>query len=257
MCLLLFAWEVHPYYRLILAANRDEFYERPSASADFWEDAPDILAGRDLKDRGTWLGITRSGRIAALTNYRDPASVKKEAPSRGGLVSAYLLGKEKAETYLNRIAAETSLYNGFSLLVGGLSGVFYFSNRGMQTRLAPGIYGLSNSLLDVSWPKVVLGKKKLGDLLYQKVRPTCEAIFRLLSDRSTPSDDQLPETGVGLEWERILSPIFVQSPFYGTRSSTVLLVDRKGKTTFSERVFDERGMPWMTTCFSFLIENRF
>ena len=257
MCLILFAWKVHPYYPLILAANRDEFYERPSASADFWKDAPDILAGRDLKEGGTWLGITRSGRIAALTNYRDPASLKKEAPSRGNLVSGYLLGKEKAETYLNRIAAETFRYNGFSLLVGERSDFFYFSNRGMQMRLAPGIYGLSNSLLDVYWPKVVLGKKKLGDLLDKKVTPTTEAIFKLLSDRVIAPDDQLPETGVGLEWERILSPLFIQSPVYGTRSSTVLLVDREGKTTFSEKVFDERGVPWMTTRFSFRIENRF
>ncbi len=257
MCLLLFAWKAHPYYPLILAANRDEFYERPSAAAGFWEDAPDILAGRDLKEGGTWLGITRSGRLAALTNYRDPASLKKNAPSRGRLVSGYLLGKEKAETYLNRIASEAFRYNGFSLLAGDLSDLFYFSNRGTQTRLAPGIYGLSNSLLDVPWPKVALGKKKLGDLLDKKVRPTTGAIFKLLSDRAIPPDDQLPGTGVGLEWERILSPLFIQSPFYGTRSSTVLLVDREGKTTFSERVFDERGAPWMTTSLSFRIENRF
>ena len=255
MCLVLFAWKVHPDYPVILAANRDEFYERASAPADFWKEAPELLAGRDLKEGGSWLGITRSGRMAALTNYRDPASLKEEAPSRGDLVAGYLLGKEKAETYLNRIAAGTFRYNGFSLLVGDLSDFFYFSNRAGQMPLDPGIHGLSNSLLDVSWPKVVRGKKRLQDLLNQKVRPTTEAVFKILSDRTVPPDDQLPDTGVGLEWERVLSPLFIQSPVYGTRSSTVLLVDRRGRAIFSERVFDERGVPWMTTRFSFRIEN--
>jgi uncharacterized protein with NRDE domain len=247
MCLLLFAWKAHPFYPLILAANRDEFYERPSAPADFWEDAPELLAGRDLKEGGTWLGLTRSGRLAALTNYRDPASLKIEAPSRGRLTTDYLLGNEKPQTYLERIAPEAFRYNGFSLLVGDFSDLFYLSNRGTQLRLAPGIYGLSNSLLDVPWPKVARGKKRLGDLLSKKVRPTAEAVFKFLSDRSRPPDNQLPETGVGLEWERILSPLFIQSAVYGTRSSTALFIDRDGNATFSERVFDERGVAWMTT----------
>jgi uncharacterized protein with NRDE domain len=257
MCLLLFAWKMRADYPLILAANRDEFYERPTAAADFWEDVPELLAGRDLKEGGTWLGITRSGRLAALTNYRDPVSWKKAAPSRGHLGTGYLLGKEKAQTYLNRIAPEANRYNGFNLLVGDLSGLFYFSNRGIQAPLAPGIYGLSNSLLDVPWPKVALGKERLGDLLDKKVRPTSEAVFNLLSDRSIPPDDQLPETGVGLEWERILSPLFIQSPSYGTRSSTVLFVNREGGATFSERVFDEKGIAWMTARFTFWIKTPF
>ena len=247
MCLLLFAWRVHDDYPLVLAANRDEFYERPSASADFWEDAPDILAGRDLKEGGTWLGITRSGRIAALTNYRDPASLKACAPSRGGLASGYLRGGAGAELYLDGLAADAGRYNGFSLLVGDCAGLFYFSNRGSRMKLDSGIYCMSNSLLDVPWPKVLLGKKKLAALLAGKGKPTPERLFTLLSDRSRPPDDQLPETGVGREWERILSPLFIQSPTYGTRSATVLLVDKKGKITFAERVFDENGAPLMTT----------
>jgi len=247
MCLLLFAWRVHEEYPLVLAANRDEFYERPSASADFWEDAPDILAGRDLKEGGTWLGITRSGRIAALTNYRDPASLKADAPSRGKLVSGYLRGEKAAERYLAELAPDAGRYNGFNLLVGDGFGLQYFSNRGAPKLLEPGIYGISNSLLDVPWPKVLLGKRKLAALLAGKGKLTTEGFFRLLSDRSRPPDDQLPETGVGREWERILSPLFIQSPAYGTRSATVILVDKKGKTTFAERVFDENGAPLMTT----------
>ncbi|OHE32562.1 MAG: hypothetical protein A3J94_13000, partial [Syntrophus sp. RIFOXYC2_FULL_54_9] len=214
MCLLLFAWRVRDDYPLVLAANRDEFYARPSAPADFWDDEPEILAGRDLQEGGTWLGITRSGRIAALTNYRDPTSFKANAPSRGGLVSGYLRGGADPESYLAGLVPDAGSYNGFNLLAGDRSGLFYFSNRGSQQKLEPGIYGISNSLLDVPWPKVVQGKKKLAEMLAGKARPTPERLFRLLSDRTRPSDDQLPDTGVGLEWERVLSSLFIQSPTY-------------------------------------------
>jgi len=247
MCLLLFAWRVHADYPLVLAANRDEFYERPSAPADFWDAEPEILAGRDLKEGGTWLGITRTGRIAALTNYRDPASFKASAPSRGGLVSGYLRGDENARNYLEGLALDACKYNAFNLLLGDCSSLYYFSNRGAQKCLEPGIYGISNTLIDVPWPKVLLGKRKLAKLLAGKGKPTSERLFELLSDRTRPPDDQLPETGVGLEWERVLSSLFIQSPFYGTRSSTVLLVDNNGRMTFAERVFNEHGAPWMTT----------
>ena len=148
MCLILFAWKMQQNFPLVLAANRDEFYERPSAPADFWDDAPDLLAGRDLRDGGTWLGITRGGRVAALTNYRDPASLKTEAPSRGMLVSDYLRGRENPGAYLGRIAPEADRFNGFNLLVGDPDELFCFSNRGARERLQPGIYGLSNHLLD-------------------------------------------------------------------------------------------------------------
>ena len=255
MCLILFAWEMHPNFPLVLAANRDEFYERPSAPADFWDDAPGLLAGRDLRDGGTWLGITRGGRVAALTNYRDPASVKAGAPSRGGLVSDYLRSRESPEAYLDRIAPDADRFNGFNLLVGDTEEIFCFSNRGVRERLEPGIYGLSNHLLDTPWPKVAQGKRVLKALLQQEEVLLPEALFALLTDRTWPPDDRLPDTGVGLEWERILSPLFIESPAYGTRSSTVLLIDRKGSVTFIERVFDGGADP-RTARFTFRIKGK-
>jgi uncharacterized protein with NRDE domain len=255
MCLILFAWKMHENFPLVLAANRDEFHERPSAPAAFWEDAPDLLAGRDLREGGTWLGITREGRLAALTNYRDPTSLKIGAPSRGRLVCDYLRGREIPEAYLLRIAPDADLFNGFNLLVGDPERLFCFSNRGARERLDPGIYGLSNRLLDTPWPKVERGKTALLALLAGKQDPSPETLFDLLTDRTRPPDDRLPDTGVGLAWERILSPLFIESPVYGTRSSTVLLIDRRGDVTFAERVFDGAADP-RTTRFTFRIVRK-
>lgn len=255
MCLILFAWKVHPNFPLVFAANRDEFHERPSAPADFWDDEPDLLAGRDLRDGGTWLGITRRGRVAAITNYRDPASLKIGAPSRGMLVSDYLRGREEPEAYLGRIMPGADRFNGFNLLVGDPDELFCFSNRGAREHLKPGIYGLSNHLLDTSWPKVAQGKRALEALLQGEKDLTPEALFALLADRTRAPDDRLPDTGIGLEWERLLSPIFIENPAYGTRSSTVLLIDRNAGVTFIERVFNGAADPWMTSRFTFRIEN--
>jgi uncharacterized protein with NRDE domain len=256
MCLILFAWKMHAAFPLVLAANRDEFYERPSAPADFWEDAPEILAGRDLQAGGTWLGITRRGRTAAVTNYRDPATLKRDAPSRGDLVSEYLRGGETPEIYLQRLSMKAAKYNGFSLLVGDAAGLFYFSNRGDQLRLAPGIYGLSNRLLDTPWPKVEKGKEVLRTILDESGNPPPEKLLDILADRTQPPDELLPKTGVGLEWERVLSPRFIESPVYGTRSSTVLMIGRGGKVTFVERVFNGGKDPWMTARFDFMITTK-
>lgn len=254
MCLILFAWKMHESFPLVLAANRDEFYERPSAPAAFWEDAPDLLAGRDLRDGGTWLGITRTGRFAALTNYRDPASLKIGAPSRGKLVSDYLRGRQTPLAYLNRIKHDADHFNGFSLLVGDPAGLYFFSNRGTRQRLKPGIYGLSNHLLDTRWPKVERGKTALQALLKQNSLSP-EPLLALLTDRTQPPDDSLPNTGIGLEWERVLSPLFIKSTVYGTRSSTVLLIDRSGRVTFTERVFNGDENPRMTTHLAFPIKR--
>ena len=253
MCLILFAWKVHAAYPLVLAANRDEFTERPSAPAAFWDDAPDLLAGRDLRAGGTWLGITRGGRLAAITNYRDPASLKDGAPSRGQLVSDYLRSREGPEGYVQRLAPRAGLYNGFSLLAGDPAELIYYSNRGGAVRLTPGIHGMSNHLLDTPWPKVDQGKQALERLLAGDQNPSPEALFDLLASRSRPTDDLLPDTGVGLEWERVLSPLFVESPDYGTRCSTVLLIDRQGVATFVERVFNGGGEPRLTSRFDFRI----
>lgn len=251
MCLILVAWRVREDFPLIVAANRDEFHDRPTAPADFWEERPGLLAGRDLKAGGTWLGVTRRGRWAALTNYRDPSAFRPAAPSRGRLVLDYLAGRATPPGYLRRIAAAADGYNGFNLLAGDRRSLCWFSNRGGGGVLAPGLYGLSNGLLDAPWPKVARGKEGLAALLVQPPAPSPEALLALLADRSLPPDGELPVTGVGLERERVLAPLFIAAPGYGTRSSTVLMVDRSGGVTFVERLFDSRPDPWMTARFAF------
>jgi uncharacterized protein with NRDE domain len=255
MCLILLSFKTHSRYPLVLAANRDEFYERPSAPVTFWDDAPDVLAGRDMKDGGTWLGITKRGRIAAVTNYRDPISFKDDAPSRGWLVRDFLHGQEDPAVYLERVAARADQYNGFSMILGEVSQLYYFSNRGRIFELSPGLYGLSNHLLDTPWPKVERGKTTLASLIDRKEKPYREGIFNILSDQSRSDDDRLPDTGVGLEWERILSAIFIKSPVFGTRSSTVLMINRKDHVVFTERVFNAHPDPWMTATFEFRIQR--
>jgi len=233
------AFESHPVYRLILAANRDEYYDRPTAPAAFWDEAPELLAGRDLRAGGTWLGITTKGRIAAVTNYRDPAFNKTGAPSRGRLVKNFLLGHESAVDYLGDLEDRGDVYNGFNLIIGEGHELYWYSNRGEGCRnLSPGIYGLSNHVLDTPWPKVMRGKETFKELLSSKNEPGQKEIFDMLSDRSIPDDETLPDTGVGLEWERILSPIFIASPTYGTRSSMILFIDRNNNVTFIERTFN-------------------
>lgn len=238
MCLLLFSYASHPHYRLILAANRDEFYVRPTARAVFWDEAPQALAGRDLQGGGAWLGITRQGRIAALTNYRDPASLREDAPSRGGLVRDYLSGQEAPRAYLEGVAARAGDYNGFNLILGDRAGLWYYSNRGGSQEIGPGIHGLCNHLLDTPWPKVEKGKAALARLAEKTGEVSTEDIFALLEDDTKPEDSLLPDTGIGLAWERVLSPLFITSPSYGTRSSTVILIDGAGFVTFAERTFN-------------------
>lgn len=256
MCLILFAWKMHDHFPLILAANRDEFYARPTAPAAFWEDAPGLLAGRDLRAGGTWLGITRKGGLAALTNYRDPATLKEAPPSRGMLVGDFLRGRRSPAAYLHWLSSRAERYNGFGLLVGNPEELHYFSNRGTSVPLMPGIHGMSNHLIDTPWPKVERGKQALGDLIAREDTPSTEALLDLLTDRTRPPDDRLPMTGVELEWERVLSPLFIESPVYGTRSSTVLIVDRKGRVTFVERLFNGGADPWMTSRFDFRIVKK-
>lgn len=256
MCLILFAYNVHPSYRLILAANRDEFYDRPSQSADFWPDHSSVLAGIDLQEKGTWLGVTKEGKFAAITNYRDPASWKNGAPSRGQLVSDYLIGASNPERYLKKISARSQAYNGFNLLLGDEDSLWVYSNRGDVQKLNPGVYGLSNRLLDTPWPKVQKGKRLLKKALTKKSDALENTLFEMLSDRQVAPDGKLPETGVTLEWERVLSSMFIGSPVYGTRSSTVLLMAKNRRVRFVEQVFDKNSDLWMTGRFSFRREQK-
>jgi len=256
MCLIILVCDVHPDYRLILAANRDEFFARPTAPADFWDDAPQVLAGRDLKSGGTWLGITRTGRIAALTNYRDPRSIRKGAPSRGRLTSGFLCGSLSAADYLEFLRREGEDYNGFNLVFGEPERLRYFSNRGdLPSSLAPGIHGISNHLLDTPWPKVTRGREAMESLVAAGNAIHPEALFAILADRTPAPDHLLPDTGVGIERERLLSPIFIASPKYGTRSSTIILIDRENRVTFVERTFNGQPEPMQTITRRFLIES--
>ena len=261
MCLILFSYRLHPDYRLILAANRDEFYNRPTAPLAYWSEHPEVLAGRDLKANGTWLGVTRTGRLAAITNYREPAVQIDKAPSRGGLISDFLTGNTSPESYLNAVSKKSSAYNGYNLIAGDRSGLFYYSNRASSVRqLPPGLYGISNHLIDTAWPKIQRGKRLLQGQLSGREKLDVEKIWEILADRSLPADDQLPDTGVGLVWERILSPLFISSPDYGTRSSSIVLMEYSGLTTFMERTFNNDAgatAPGDTVTYRFDIHNSF
>jgi len=255
MCLILLAWQVHPDYPLVVAANRDEFFARRTAAADFWDDAPDVLAGRDLEAGGTWLGMARDGRFAALTNYRDPSRNMPDAPSRGELVSRFLAGRESPQAYLELLESSASRYNGFNLVFGDLGEMRYFSNCGEREQaLSPGVYGLSNHLLDTPWPKVARGKSALSVAL--QALPDQAPLFALLEDDRIAPDEALPRTGVSLEWERLLSAAFIRSCDYGTRSATVLLRGVDDRVRFSEQAFMPGGIPGERRTFSFRIVGR-
>jgi len=243
MCLIVVAWQVHPDYPLVVAANRDEFFARPAAPAGFCADHPDVLAGRDLQAGGSWLGVTRRRRFAALTNYREGSQQQRpEAPSRGALVADFLNGQSDAPSYLEALAQRGGQYNGFNLFVGDGQHLAYYTNRGQGWRaLEPGIYGLSNHLIDTPWPKLAAAKAAFAAALAQL--PATTPFFELLADREIVPDAHLPETGVAIEWERILSAVFVSSPNYGTRASTLLTMARSGQVTLSERSFGPGAMP--------------
>jgi uncharacterized protein with NRDE domain len=255
MCLILLAIRKHPVYKLILAANRDEYYDRPSEPPHFWEGLPDLLAGRDLIAGGTWLGITRKGRIAAVTNYRDPLNVRQNATSRGKLVTNFLLSHNDQQVYLERLRRDKDQYNGFNLIVGNRENLYWYSNRKDEVRsLESGVYGVSNRFLDTPWPKIIRAKASFEEAL-SRPNPSPSALFRLLQDRMIAPDELLPETGVGLEWERILSSIFITSPTYGTRSSTLVLIDREDRVTFMDRTFNSHPEPISTAEFQFVLEK--
>jgi uncharacterized protein with NRDE domain len=244
MCLILLAHGVHPRFPVILAANRDEFFSRPTDPAHFWPEHPHVLAGRDLEQGGTWLGIARDGRWAAVTNFRDGTRPTPGKRSRGELVAGYLRTVTSGTQYVASLGARAEEYHGFNLFVGDCTGVTYVSNRtDFSGALAPGVYGLSNGLLDDPWPKVEQGKVRLLEALSGDLAQGVETLFDLLSDRAIAADQMLPRTGVSLEWERTLSAAFISAPEYGTRSSTVMLIGSDNSVHFTERTFDVKGGP--------------
>ena len=242
MCLIVVAWKLREDYPLMLAANRDEFFSRPAAPAAFWEDHGEILAGRDLLQGGTWLGLTRSGRLAAVTNFRDGGRERVGRLSRGWLVRDYLLSEQQPSSFLAQVRASGDQYDGFNLIAGTQRGLFHYSNRGAGiTALPAGVHGLSNHLLNTPWPKVQRARGGLAALADAPATALPEALFALLAERTPAPDEALPDTGIGLERERLLSTAFIRTPEYGTRCSTILLVDRSGQARFEERTFEADG----------------
>lgn len=238
MCLIVFAWHVIPDMPLIAAGNRDEFYDRPAKPADWWEDYPQIYAGRDLQGGGTWIGVSRDGRFAGLTNIRAPSEMRDDAPSRGALVTNFLAGSMSPDEYVAELKTQQQDYNGFNLLIGDSKQLVWYSNRGDGDErngkaLQPGIYGLSNSLLDCAWPKVVRTKAQFASLLCQGAPE--DAYFEMLTDTTCASDCRLPKTGVSIERERLLSAVCIESPDYGTRVSTLVKLNGGAQPVLIER----------------------
>lgn len=250
MCTLLFSWQNTPGYKLVLIANRDEFYRRETKTAHWWEDEPGILAGRDLKAGGTWMGIHKNGRIAAVTNFRKLPLEAKPDTSRGDLVRNFLNSGVSPHEYLEFLRENGQDYEGFNLVFGTTSELYYFSNRDRGFELSPGIYGLSNHLLDTPWPKVENGKQRFREILENRGTDR-ESLFELLKNKKPAPDDRLPQTGLSPEMERLVSSIFIESPEYGTRLSTVVTIDNDNHVEFHERSF----VPKDAQSFSFPLES--
>lgn len=239
MCLLVFSYRQHPKYELVFAANRDEFYGRPTRAAGFWtqEKHPSLLAGKDLEAGGTWMGIARDGDFSALTNYRDPSISREDPPSRGHLVRDYLINGDDPDEYLKKVHQTADRYNGFNLLAGNTNRLLYYSNQQKEiVPLQPGLYGLSNKLLDTPWPKVQKAKKRMEEVMSSEGLDI-EDLFAILADHQKAPEDQLPETGIPKDLEKAVSSIFIQTERYGTRNSTVVLIEKSGRVYFEERRF--------------------
>lgn len=250
MCILVLAWNAHPRYRLIVAANRDEYHERPAAPLAKWGAPSGILAGRDLRANGTWLGLDSQRRFGIVTNFRDLQPPQPNAASRGALIPAYLTQPDGAQAFLSKLAGEAENYSGFNLLLTDAEALWYASNRAenFACPLPSGVHGLSNQFLDTPWPKLVRVRRRfeewLGKSTSVKTAPSSLApkLFAILNDRGpSPSDASVPSTGLAPELARALSAPFVLHPTFGTRCSTVLLLEPSGAVFLTERRFDANG----------------
>jgi uncharacterized protein with NRDE domain len=240
MCLTVFAFKTNRKYPLIFASNRDEFYDRPAEPATFWYDHPDLLAGRDLKAGGTWLGMTTDHRFAAITNYRDMNNIKENAPSRGDIVSDYLSSDKIAPDFLKDLQKNAALYNGFNLIAGSTTELWYYSNvKDQIEEIKPGLHALSNAFLDTAWPKTEKARERFARILKGDEEISRSKVFDLLQDQEIFPDNKLPSTGLSQEMERLVSSIFITSESYGTRCSTVIKADPspQGITTFTEKTY--------------------
>lgn len=249
MCLILFAYQVNPDIPLVVAANRDELFARPTREAQFWQaddSNAEILSGKDLRAGGTWLGFTRQGRFAAVTNIRDPSQVEKKPMSRGELTLRFLANKMSAEDYCTELGSQFENYAGYNLLLGDGRSLWYVNNFESIVRpLKPGIYGLSNGVLDSAWPKIESGKKTLQKLLEKPQNLITDALIEMMNNRTLAPDDELPNTGVSLQLERTLSSMFIvnREREYGTLCSSALITESSGRFRFSEQNYREDGSP--------------
>lgn len=236
MCLIAFAWRADPQHALVLAANRDEFHDRPSAPAAPWADAPHVFGGRDLKSGGSWLAVSQRGRLAAVTNVRRMIPPNPAAPTRGALVADFVRGNAGARDYAEALRPRAEHYSGFNLLLYDGHELLYVDNHPEfeVAAVAPGVHVVSNDQLDTPWPKSLRLKAVL-----ERTRAR-EALFAALADRQPARDEELPDTGVGRELERMLSPPFIVSPGYGTRCSTVVTIGAAG-IEFAEQRFHPSG----------------
>jgi uncharacterized protein with NRDE domain len=244
MCLLVLAWQVHPRYRLVVAANRDEFHERPTAAMAKWPAPDDIIAGRDLRAGGTWLAMDRGRRFGIVTNFRDMQPPASGAPSRGNLIPDYLRNEAGAERYFKELQPIAGRYSGFNLLLTDRDSLWYASNRAAQfaSPLPPGIYGLSNEFLDTPWPKLQRVRRRFDPLAVQGGEVSKDELFAILSDPTQAGiNEQLPKTGLSPEWEQLLSSPFIRNEDYGTRCSTLVLLEHSGAISLTERRFDSAG----------------
>lgn len=238
MCLINFQLNHHHKYKLILAANRDEEYHRPTKPADFWDEDENILAGRDLRGMGTWLGITKEGRIAALTNIRNHNELLKTTQkTRGLLVSEFLRKEIDPAVYLKEISKDADEYSGFNLIAGTSDELYYLNNYDKEiVKIEEGVHGLSNHHLNTPWPKVIKGKEALTRITSQNDF-NVEDLFKLLKNNDTAPLENLPDTGLSKDLEEQLSPLFIDTENYGTRCSTVVLIDKYNNVDFIERSY--------------------
>ncbi|MFD1065809.1 NRDE family protein [Oceanobacillus locisalsi] len=240
MCLITFAYQAHPKYKFILLSNRDEFYQRPTLPASFWEDKPDILGGRDLLQSGTWLAVSKQGKFAAVTNFRDPSVPDAKKFSRGELPVDFLLQNNGNEAFSHQLSKNRHNYAGYNLLFGDKDSLYHYNNVYNQIiQIEPGIHGLSNDTLNTAWPKVERSKSGLADYLQTHTDVHTEDLWSLLEDKTQADDKHLPQTGVDKDLEKALSSIFIDTPDYGTRASTILCIDYHHNLTFIERTYGQ------------------